>query len=685
MEHYNGKICVSYSDLVEGNPTDSNIAMRPILTDANYRFLTQKNKLNVLRRACYGTPALIEYQSIPVRFKERIIAKYGNPEDAAKSYVLKDMIIKDLKAEHFFSQFTFDGVEYLSDAKQKEYTMNASALNTIARLVSDRTMLIKALNGNTKCVWNQVSVALNQIQKKIGCNLPENHLRLKDKVLQYQSGGYDMLISRKFGNQAARKVKENEQDALIQELLGNGRNIDNETVANLYNMVALKMSWPTVTAGTIANYRKETELVTYAGRHGKSAHYNEKAMQVKRTKPTLPMLYWCVDGWDAELLYKDTAKNKDGIKITTYHKRPTVVMIVDPFNLYPIGYAIGTHETPALIRQAFRNAFEHTHELFGTYYKPWQLQTDNYGNGNLASFYEACTTYYTPAKAHNAKAKVIEPFFDKFNRKYLRLCPNSSGFGVKSRSGIQPSSDFLNQQKKDFPDFAGCVAQLDSMIQLDRREKQEAYMAKWAAVADQDKCPLSLADYLNLFGETTGRVNRLQHNGVVLTIDRTQYAYDCFDLKFREYGHSSFILKYDPSFMNQVLAIENIGTDNEPIEGVARFLLVQKYLQPMALRDRKAGDMDELQKIRDFNEKFDNHIIETRKEKRKIVEDFFDSNADILSDTLAKHVLTDSVGRHKDRRNELAGRSTPISIQAPEVEDEEFNIVYDRRDFLNSI
>ena len=111
----------------------------------------------------------------------------------------------------------------------------------------------------------------------------------------------------------------------------------------------------------------------------------------------------------------------------------TVSGIVDPFNKYIIGYAIGRHESAALIRQAFRNAFEHVKELFGSYFKPWQVQTDNYGRGHLKCFYEAVGHWYTPAAVKNAKSKIIEPFFNQFNRQWLRLLPNSSGHGGSVR------------------------------------------------------------------------------------------------------------------------------------------------------------------------------------------------------------------------------------------------------------
>ena len=73
-------------------------------------------------------------------------------------------------------------------------------------------------------------------------------------------------------------------------------------------------------------------------------------------------------------------------KKTTYHNRKTIVVVLDACGKYPIGYAVGDHESPALIREALRNAIRHARELFGARYKPLQLQSDNYqkgGNGSV--------------------------------------------------------------------------------------------------------------------------------------------------------------------------------------------------------------------------------------------------------------------------------------------------------------
>ena len=686
MEYYDNILCISHAELTGGDPMDPNPLQRPIMTEANFKYYKSKKKFRVVNRACYGTPALVAYHTLPDWIKEKVVAKYGDPENNTKHHVLKEMIVRDLMAEQrYFHRPIIEGSnEFLKPDVAERYTMNASVLNAVIRLTSDRELCIKSYNKPFGRVWPETSRDLNAIQEEIGCRLPKNHISLKRLAARYKEEGYDALISGKHGNNNARANKLSEQDALIVELLGDGRNIDNATVARLYNAVAVKMGWRTVSPSTIANYRKE-HPECFAGRHGKKAFSNEKKMQVKRFAATKPMYFWCVDGWDTELFYKSRAVDgTSGRSVTTYHNRPTVVAIIDTFNEYIIGYAIGTHESSALIRQAFRNAFEHVHELLGGYFKPWQLQTDNYGRGSLKSFYEACTHYYTPAAVGNAKAKVIEPFFNKFNRKYLRLLPNSSGHGVKSRSRIQVSDDWIEAHKRGFPDYDGCREQLVKMIEFDRSVKRDGFIKQWEEMAPDKQLAFDKRDFLYAFGETA-TPHKLSGDGVRLQLDGQKFWYDCFDPEFRNYGHATFFLKYNPADMDVVMAIENVGTQKEPKEGAMRFLLERKYEQPMALMDRKPGDMAELMRIQQYNDNMVEDIILKRKESGEIVRELFEKNADRLADTLTAHVITDSLGRHKDVRNEVTGRKEvgTLPVQEAELlEDDDFEMVGGEYEFL---
>lgn len=684
MEWYKGLACVTYKELTDGNPKSERIEERPVMSRSTYDNLQKRGRLSVVRRACYETPALISFKSLPLKYRQAFIAKHGDPEKVAKTSCLKDLVVIDAKAEAFFSSWQTPNGDHLKPEQISTRTMNVSILNALNEIMTDRLTMRKAL-GNLRSpaeAWKDMARSVKELNndERFRHSLPKSYRRLRDRLEGYKTNGYQDFIHANEGNSNASKLKEEEQYAMLQELASDGRNLDNEMVASLYNTVAKKLGWETISAGTVANWKLRNQDVQYVGRHGLVSHRNNKAMQVKRRAPRFPLYYWTVDGWDVELLYQQREeREKDGKKysLVTYSNRPTVVVLLDPCTKYPVGYAIGTHETPELIREAFRNAFKHVKKLFGKYYRPWQLQTDNYGKKTLTSFYEACTDKYTPARVKNAKAKVVEPYFKKINSKYCHLMPNWSGYGITSKKENQPNDEWLNQNRHKFPVWNGVVEQVEGIIKVLRSESIDKYMKAWEKMSVDDRLEMSDEEFLVLFGETTGFGNNLEGGGIGPTILGEKIWYDSFDPSFRDWGHLNWIVKYDPENLDVAVAIENLGTSTRPKEGTRRFTLERKYIQPMALKEREPGDVEALQRICDYNDGRENTIKEKRAKSGQVVRELFEERLE-LNDTLAKLVLCDSRGQHKDERNRLAGRAREKQLE----EAVEYEEIFDERDLL---
>jgi len=345
-------------------------------------------------------------------------------------------------------------------------------------------------------------------------------------------------------------------------------------------------------------------------------------------------------------MYQKTVERKDregNIRnVTEYHHRLSMVVVLDPCNKYPVGYAIGTHETPALIRQAFRNAITHTEELFGSKHHVYQLQTDNYNKKTLTPFYEALSERYTPARVKNAKAKVIEPYFKHLNKTYCQLQPNWSGFGMKARKENQPNEEYSNKIRHTFPDEQGCVDQIVKMIEAERASKKSAYVEAYALLSDDKKLTWSHMEYLSHLGETSGDTNRLNGPGVILQINKQKFTFDCFDPQFRMHRNEDWIIKYDPADMSQALAVST--------DGSLKFMLTDKYVQPMALAERTAGDAPELARITQHNRTLIDDILQVQQSDFDALNGLMLRNPRI-EETLGKLLIVDSEGQHKDNRN----------------------------------
>ena len=55
-----------------------------LCTYSQYKVWVHRRKLQKLRNACPGKPALVRFDTLPSEFKDAIIKKFGNPYDLNK-------------------------------------------------------------------------------------------------------------------------------------------------------------------------------------------------------------------------------------------------------------------------------------------------------------------------------------------------------------------------------------------------------------------------------------------------------------------------------------------------------------------------------------------------------------------------------------------------------------------------
>ena len=620
MEYFNNILTVEAGWMIE----------QGVMTDCNYRHLTTRGDIQVVRRACRNTPALVAYDSLPDRYKKAIAEKVGDPRQAARKNVLEGLVEHSTEAAQWFEGFMIDTDRHLPKDKREEYYANAMVLDAIGRLILSRTTKRKALGGKATRFWEEISQAVQCLDRgQWPHTLPENARSLERKYQKYRSEGYASLVHKAYttGQRNAAKVATEENEAILVSLMADPRNLDNAQVAKLYNMVAAQMGWKKITSATVAVWRDKCDDLIYSYRRGREQYRANREMQVRRSAPTRPLLFWTLDGWDVELLYQE--RNAKGV--VTYTNRLTLEVVLDACTKYPIGFAIGKNEDSNLIREALRDAERETQRLFGKMYRATQIQSDHFALKAMSATYEAVASKVIPARVKNAKSKPVEPWFNYFNKKYCQLQANWCGFGVTSKKDLQPNMEALSARKKDFPDKEGVIKQLVTFIQMERAELREQYVASFSADGLEE---LTTQQYLMAFGQSTGdRRYLLQGSGIKATIGTAKMDYDCFDTRFRKYASIRWQLRYDPEDPHYAVAVNEDET--------LQFVLEEKHLQPMALADRTEGDAAELKRVMDFNRRKEQEIIDHMGRTRQTAMEVLEQA------TLSKLLITDSQGQHK--------------------------------------
>lgn len=612
--------------------------------------------------------ALFELDSMALKWRTEVYKRYPDLQEQAESKVFLDTITPDGTAFDFFQSYQLSDGRHLPEDKVLEYSSNAAIMNAFRRCwdahVSKRQRSGKKTTA-AKDFWKRAAAALPRLADSFPHSLPGSPRRLQMKMAEYVRDGYVCFISGKFLNGNAAKVASDEQEQVITALLSHHNNLPDTLVAEGYNRIAEAKEWKPITAGAVAVWREKLGTVIRAGRLGVSNFRNNVTMQVKRSRPTTPFLMWSLDGWTVELLYQTTKPDKKGHNVTTYTNRLTMVVVLDVFNDYPIGYAVGIHESPALIKEALRDAAKHSQALTGSMLRANQVQSDRYAIKTMADLYAVMGDKVTPAQAHNAKAKPVEPYFNYLNTHYCIRCNNWSGFGITSNPKRQPNSDALNRMRHSFPDEAGLRAQIAEMMRLERMAKYEAFMAGFANLKPEHRLPLSRESYLLNYGAETGFKNVLEGCGLRPTILGVKRDYDCFDLSFRDHAAERWTVRYDPDDLSQVLAINEAGT--------RRYMLEEKYVQPMALADRKPGDAAQLERVRAYNKHLEAQTAERMALAYRTTEQLIAGTPALRGSIEDRLLITDSRGQHKDNRSRK--RLTAADIDSLEVEAVEVPII----------
>ncbi|MBF1373086.1 MAG: hypothetical protein HXN11_06615 [Porphyromonadaceae bacterium] len=596
MERVNGVLCATKSELVGA----------ALITERYLKELVNRKTLQIVVRGCRGRQAQYAVDTLPEKYKAEVYKRFDVPPMERVKSLLEQLIRPCPEAVHYYHAYRLPDGRCLPADKIAQYVAEAQILEAISAYqqehYSKRGKAGRRPMGKGELYGWLADMIQALPQEEYPHKLPKSRLREKHEA--YQRDGYESLIHKGYQNQNASKTGGDEQSALLLMLLGQKNNLSNSQVARLYNETARRLGWEELTASAVGKIAKTNHLLIDAGRKGQTEYRARVHTAIRRTKPTRAMSYWVHDGWTVELYYQQTTTDKRGTTKTVYDCRLVVVVILDASCSYPIGYAIGERECPQLIAQALRNAAHHTKELFGVMCHPREMQYDHYQLGALSPLYKAMSNKLSPARAKNARAKLIEPYFSRLNKTYCQLLPNWSGYGVSSKSGKGTNKDALNALRHNTPTRAEVEGQIHTIIAQERALKYEEYMSLFDG--DVTDIQLERSLYLEYWGETSGRFIGQSIYGLATTIYGEQLYYESFEQGFKAQAHQRWQVYYDPSDLTSVLAVSE--------DGQYKYLLERKHLQPMAVEDQRPEDLQHLERVRTHQRKIEDWVDEKWRE-----------------------------------------------------------------------
>ncbi len=167
-----------------------------------------KNKIGTLQRACYGTPAEYDFDTLEPHVKKAL----GDPRE--EKHPLEKHFKYDKEAIRFFQHYRFDDGTYLDIDCQNRYIINASVLRAIMIFEADLERENKKKGKANKGIYGalcQHAITFNNAlttKHKYGHTLPASEKRFKEVLKAFEKNGYQSLISAKHRNANSRKVDE---------------------------------------------------------------------------------------------------------------------------------------------------------------------------------------------------------------------------------------------------------------------------------------------------------------------------------------------------------------------------------------------------------------------------------------------------------------------------------------------
>ena len=221
MEYIGNTLAIETSWLVESG----------VVSESNYKQLSARGNISVLRRGCLNTPAMVDFESMPERFKRKIEAIVGNPYDAVKVNQVQERIRDNAEVREFFEGYRLADGRFLPAETRREYYANAIVLDAVHDIVVSKRTKRAALGAKPTRAWAQLADAVMEIDRtRYPHSLPANGRRLEDKYKRYKQEGAVSLIHKNFLNKNAASVDDDTKESVLAVLISDPRNLDNAPI-----------------------------------------------------------------------------------------------------------------------------------------------------------------------------------------------------------------------------------------------------------------------------------------------------------------------------------------------------------------------------------------------------------------------------------------------------------------------
>lgn len=560
MEYFNKILCVTYAELTAGEDA----VIKPATLRQN---MTRGNIVSVRRGGGEGGQALYAWSSLPKKYKTRFIAKYGDPEEKMKEAMIKETVRIDSEARAWYEGYTYEKngqPERLTAKLVEEYTLNASVVGELLKVIARRKSICHSLNAGAAGMWEVVYQSSERMREQYGHTLPASELRLKSKIKSFKKGGYASLVSRKVGNSNTVKITPEFGRMLI--ALKRCR-VPVYTDAQLFdeaNRRAIDNGWkPLKSLSGMKRwlYSSDVAPLWWDAVHGEQSARLKFGRKQSTILPTKRDALWYGDGTKLNLYYKD---EKGSVRTTQVYE------VVDAMSEVLLGYHISDSENFESQYHAFRMAIETSR------HKPYEIVHDNQGghkklNKSLQKgtdkekgFLDRICHVHRATMPYNGASKTIENFFGRFQQQVLSRYNNFTGQNVTAKKlSSRPNMEMIEANKDRLPTldelkeiYAGARKTWNEMLLPGTEERRIDVYEN--SVNDETE-EVGVYEMEDMFWLMSHEPVTFTDQGIQITINGNKYHWEVFDENGlpdlawrRKHTWEKFYIQFDPYDMTSV-------------------------------------------------------------------------------------------------------------------------------------
>lgn len=585
-----------------------------------YQKLAYRGRISVIRQGKgLGNCALVDYDSLPTRFKQRYIAKYGDPHMQKN----KEQDIRlDTDARTFFEEYTLSDGTHIKGEKIAEFTLNATVLNMLIDMEKTQGVQRRLHGNRTPINWPPIYEACEELREDYGHTLPRNTDRLRDKMREYKRDGYVCLVSGRLVNANACKITDEGGRFIIALKCSRTPVYNNAQILSRYNAEAPERGWKQLkTQAALVNYlsRPEVEIQWKASVIGDTKAKMKYTRQHSTILPTLPNALWYGDGTRLNLFYKHY---KDGrYQLATLN----VYEVIDAASEVFLGCHVSNTENFESIYEATRAALE----FAGC--KPYEYVTDNQGGTRRADaqlWLKQVATLFRTTAPHQAPAKTIESVFGRFQAQVLHQEWYYTGGNITAKSeAAKIHREFIEKNIDKLPTYNEVVEtymkarqrwnamQHPDVKKYAGRSRMEVYTAQ----VNPEAVPLTDAIRRDLFWVTTAKPSTFTAYGIWFTVagEKLQYEVmedgttDVPDLRWRGANTGrEFYVSYDPHDLSVVRLMTKDQYGYRFVCEARPYRKIHRALQDQTEQERSfIRQQDERNKIDRIQRSMDNYEL----------------------------------------------------------------------------